>query len=45
MMYRCCCKKEAYFLFDLSGAYISDVSPDAGSLGGETRITIHGGGT
>ena len=27
-----------------SGAHVSNVSPDYGSLGGETRITITGGG-
>ena len=27
-----------------SGAYVSDVTPDYGSLGGETRLTIYGGG-
>ena len=28
----------------ISGARVTDVSPDYGSLGGETRLTIYGGG-
>ena len=30
--------------FYFSGAYVTDVTPDYGSLGGETRLTIYGGG-
>ena len=38
---------EAHTKYDdscIPGAYVTDVSPDYGSLGGETRITISGGG-
>ena len=31
----------SYFIL---GARVTDVSPDYGSLGGETRLTIYGGG-
>ena len=44
-------KQTAFFNYDkitfsppIPGSWVSDIEPDYGSLGGETRITVQGGG-